>query len=269
MRTHQLADLTAAVRGAEPASSLPSFAAFLAKGFNREPSKPYLTWYDDGTGERIELSYATFANWVWKSANYLRDGLDVQPGDEVGVLLRTHWQTVAIWYAGWAAGAVVVPLTLDTLAGASPVAVFAQEDTLPTVVAAGIAPGAVVGLALRPMAGRLTAAYAGVEDYAVEVPGYGDHFTPGAPGSSALPGRSVAQVLGGAAAAAAVLALQSGDRVLCTADVVDADAFVGTALAVFQAGAGLVLSPRPDEGRLDRRCTDELITVRIVGAAGS
>ena len=257
------------MREAEATSTHRGFAAYLAAGFGREPSKPYLTWYDDATGERVELSYATFANWIWKSANYLRDGLDVQPGDEVGVLLRTHWQTVAIWYAAWAAGAVVVPLTSDILAGASPVAVFAQEDALMAVVAAGIAPGAVVGLALRPMAGRLTAAYAGVEDYAVEVPGYGAHFTPAAPGSSALPSRSVAQVLGGAAAAAAVLALQPGDRVLCTEEIVDQDAFVGTALAVFHAGAGLVLSPRPDEARLERRCTDELITVRITGAAGS
>ena len=57
---------------------------------------PFLTWYGD---ERVELSYATFGNWVAKTANLLRDGYDVQPSDRVAVKLPPHWQTVVIVFA--------------------------------------------------------------------------------------------------------------------------------------------------------------------------
>ena len=42
-------------------------AAFVAV----DPTRPLLTWYDDGNGERVELSGATLANWVAKTANLL------------------------------------------------------------------------------------------------------------------------------------------------------------------------------------------------------
>ena len=64
---------------------------------------PFLTWYGD---ERVELSYATFGNWVAKTANLLRDGYDVQPGDAVTVDLPPHWQGVAIAFGVRLAGAV-------------------------------------------------------------------------------------------------------------------------------------------------------------------
>ena len=34
----------------------------------------------DATGERVELSVATYANWVSKTANMLQDGLAAEPG---------------------------------------------------------------------------------------------------------------------------------------------------------------------------------------------
>jgi uncharacterized protein (TIGR03089 family) len=270
MRTFDLDALRAAVRDAPPSAAPADLAAYIARGVRRDASKPFITWYDDSTGERVELSYATFANWVWKTANFLRDALDVQPGDEVGVLLRTHWQTVAIWYAAWSAGAVVVPLDVDSLSGSGAVAVFAQEDALDAVLAAKIAQGQVVGLSLRPMAARLSLPRAGVTDFAAEVPGYGDSFSAGpAPtDADATPGRSAGQLLAAAAAAAAAVGLQSGDRVLCTAEVVEADAFAATVLATFDAGAGIVLSPRSDPAALARRGADERVTVLITGPPG-
>jgi uncharacterized protein (TIGR03089 family) len=265
MLTISLDALTGVASAAPPAATGVDLAAYIGRGVRREPSKPFITWYDDGTGERVELSYATFANWVSKTANYLRDGLDVQPGDAVGVLVRTHWQTVAIWYAVWAAGAVVVPLDADSVAGSDVVAVFAQEDALAVVLAAKVAPGQVIGLSLRPMAARLSAAPAGVTDYAAEVPGFGDHFAAGGPlpDAVALPDTSVAQLLGWAAAAVAHLELQPTDRVLCIAEVVEPVAFAATVLATFDAGAGIVLAPRSEPARLERRCSDERVTVLV------
>ena len=55
-----------------------------------------MTFYDDATGERVELSVATFANWVAKTANLLQDDLAAEPGDRLALLLPAHWQT-AVW----------------------------------------------------------------------------------------------------------------------------------------------------------------------------
>jgi uncharacterized protein (TIGR03089 family) len=41
----------------------------------RDRSRPLITYYDDETGERVELSVATFDNWVAKTVGLLRDGL--------------------------------------------------------------------------------------------------------------------------------------------------------------------------------------------------
>ena len=52
-----------------------------------DPSRPFVTAYDGPVGGRVELSGATFDNWVAKTANMLADGLgtvrydpDAQPG---------------------------------------------------------------------------------------------------------------------------------------------------------------------------------------------
>ncbi len=62
------------------------------------PAGPRITYYDDATGERIELSTATLANWASKTANLLRDELGAGPGSRVAVLLPAHWQTAAVLF---------------------------------------------------------------------------------------------------------------------------------------------------------------------------
>jgi uncharacterized protein (TIGR03089 family) len=267
VRTVALADLVAAGVRRDPAPTPADFASYVATGVAREPSKPYLTWYDDGTGERVELSYATFANWVWKTANYLRDGLDVQPGDRVGVLLRTHWQTVAIWYAAWTAGAVVVPMTVDALVPQQAAVVFAQEDALPAVLAARASQGELIGLSLRPMAARLTAAPPGVTDYAAEVPGYGDHFpggrvtpvTPALYTGAAETGH--ADAVAAATARAAELGLGPGGRLLVVGS--PRTGALDWLLAPLAAGASVVLVRGADPAALPRRAADERITATL------
>ena len=71
---------------------------------------PLVTFYDDATGERIELSGATFGNWVAKTANLLVDGLGAEPGDQVALALPPHWQTAVWLFACWSAGLVVAPV---------------------------------------------------------------------------------------------------------------------------------------------------------------
>src|SRR3954466_15202537 len=82
-------------------NTVPSlFAAIVAK----DPSLPFLTFYDDATGERTELSGATLANWVSKTANLLVDGCGLGPGDVAAVRLPPHWQTAAVLLGAWTAG---------------------------------------------------------------------------------------------------------------------------------------------------------------------
>ena len=71
-------------------------------------ARPLITFYDDATVERVELSGTTTANWAAKAANLLREECDVEPGDRVALLLPAHWQTAAVLLAAWWCGAEVV-----------------------------------------------------------------------------------------------------------------------------------------------------------------
>ncbi|PBC79521.1 uncharacterized protein (TIGR03089 family) [Streptomyces sp. TLI_235] len=54
--------------------------AYLRPGApDADPSRPLITFYDDSTGERVELSAKTFDNWVAKTANLLQDELNAGP----------------------------------------------------------------------------------------------------------------------------------------------------------------------------------------------
>src|SRR4051812_35038114 len=67
-------------------------------------TRPFLTWYDDATDDRVELSVATAANWAAKIANHLVDEDDLQPGDAVAVEPALHWITAVLLLGGWTAG---------------------------------------------------------------------------------------------------------------------------------------------------------------------
>jgi uncharacterized protein (TIGR03089 family) len=140
----------------------------------RDSTRPLLTFYDDATGERVELSVATFDNWVAKTAGLLTDELGIEAGDRVSLLLPAHWQTLVWACACWVVGACVVTVPNND------VVVTAAGPDMLDVAASGS--GEVVGLALRPLGGRFTDSLPpGVLDYAVAVPGYPDRFMPMVP----------------------------------------------------------------------------------------
>ncbi|NEC50401.1 TIGR03089 family protein, partial [Actinospica acidiphila] len=87
-------------------------ADLLSSALAADPGRPLVTFYDDATGERVELSVATFANWVAKTANLLQDELSVEPGDRVTLLLPAHWQT-AVWLLACASVGVVADVGGD------------------------------------------------------------------------------------------------------------------------------------------------------------
>lgn len=76
-----------------------------------DPGRPMLTYYDMASGERVELSRATLANWVAKSAHVFLEDVEVEPDDRVAVDLPAHWQAVVVVLSVWSVGAV---LTADS-----------------------------------------------------------------------------------------------------------------------------------------------------------
>ncbi|MDQ0787369.1 TIGR03089 family protein [Streptomyces sp. B3I8] len=149
-------------------------ADLLRSALAADPARPLVTFYDDATGERVELSVATFANWVAKTANLLQGELSVEPGDRVAVLLPAHWQT-AVWLLACASVGAVADVAGTP--GAADVVVSGPES----LEAARACSGERVALALRPLGGRFPQPPEGFLDYAVEVPGQGDLFRPYAP----------------------------------------------------------------------------------------
>jgi len=71
------------------------------------PAAPWVTYHDLQTGGRVELSRATFANWVAKAAGLLEEEYDVATGDRVVVKLDLHWLLPVWCFAVWSLGASV------------------------------------------------------------------------------------------------------------------------------------------------------------------
>jgi uncharacterized protein (TIGR03089 family) len=149
-------------------------ADLLRSALAADPGRPLVTFYDDATGERVELSVATFANWVAKTSNLLQGDLAAAPGDRVTLLLPAHWQT-AVWLLACASVGVVADM------GGDPAAADVVVSGPDTLEAARACSGERVALALRPLGGRFPQPPEGFVDYAVEVPGQGDRFAPFAP----------------------------------------------------------------------------------------
>ena len=149
-------------------------ADLLRSALAADPARPLVTFYDDATGERVELSVATFANWVAKTANLLQGELSAEPGDRVSLLLPAHWQT-AVWLLACSSVGVVAEVGGDP--GAADLVVSGPD----MLDAARACSGERVALALRPLGGRFPQVPGGFADYAVEVPSQGDRFVAYAP----------------------------------------------------------------------------------------
>jgi len=78
-----------------------------------------LTYIDEASGERVDLTAADLGDWAARSAALLRDGCGLRPGDTVAVLLPPHWQSAAVLLGAWAAGLTVAfrPWATAGLAG--------------------------------------------------------------------------------------------------------------------------------------------------------
>ena len=181
----------------------------------------------------MELSGATTANWVAKTANLLVDGLGSP--ERVGLLLPLHWQSVAVLLAGVATGAqVVLANGPSELAGCG--AAFVAEAYADVALDAGA--DEVLVLSGHPLGAPTAVVPALATDFAREVPSYADHW--GGP----VPAGWHVEVGGRAVAALPAVDVGPDDRVLLAVTLSDPTG-LGLLLAVLGSGAALVLTPDP------------------------
>ena len=217
------------------------------------PAGPRITFYDDTTGERIELSTATLANWAAKTANLLRDEMGADPGSRVAVLLPAHWQTVAVLFGIWWIGGEVV------LDGSGADIALCTADRLDEADSA-VGTGEIAVLSLDPFGKPVPDLPIGLTDYATAVRVHGDQVVPEANPGAALDGRSVDDVLAAAQAVAAAQGLTGADRIMSSALWVTADDVIEHLLAAYVVGASVVQVANPDPDLLDRRRVAEKTT---------
>jgi uncharacterized protein (TIGR03089 family) len=224
-----------------------------------DPVGPRITYYDDATGERIELSAVTLANWAAKTGNLLRDELGAGPASRVAVLLPAHWQTAAALFGVWWIGA-------EALMGGDQKEVEADialctAERLDEADATGA--GEVAVLSLDAFGRPAPDLPIGVTDYATAVRVHGDQVVAERHPGPALSGRSVDQVLEACRNAAAARALTAGDRVLSTASWDTSDGVADGLLSVLAIGGSLVQVANPDPAALPRRIATEKVTRTI------
>lgn len=243
----------------------------LSAELRREPGRPLLTWYDEATGERVELSVTTYANWVAKTASLLVEEHDLEKGDTLLVDLPAHWLGPVFLGAAWTAGLVVAFPSPEPFPGAAapqPAAVVCGPDGLDRwAPLAGDLP--VLACSLLPMGVRFAEPLPpGVHDVGVEVWGQPDAFTAWDPPTGddtalALEGGHVSQDELWSSATAGRVPSTGGDRLLTVANPASPPG-VATFVEPLVTGGSLVLVSGAEQPRLDALAESERV-VRQVG----
>lgn len=245
--------------------------AILGPLLRHNPMGPRITYYDDSTGERIELSTVTLANWAAKTANLLRDECGGTNTSRVAVLLPPHWQTVGVLLGAWWVGAEVIlpqhsshPTPTKPQALACDIALCSADRLTEADTAItddnGHLSGEVIALSLDPFGQSIADLPVGVLDYATAVRAHGDQFSAELTPGPALAGLTPQQVLDQAEKYANTKGLTSSDRIMSHACWSTPAEIIHNMVAVFAVGASLVQLANPNPELLARRRVTEKIT---------
>ncbi len=218
-----------------------------------DPTRPLLTYYDDQSGERTELSGATLTNWVAKTANMIVDDCGLGTGNRASLGLPPHWQSAAVLLGCWTAGLEVV-LAPDP-AEVAFVHVTAATNDWPAAER--------YALNLHPLALPLRDVPDGYLDFNTAVRAHGDHFYPAVPPrpeDPAMPGYANGKLCEIAAERAASHGL-AGGRVMIDGDIHPDP--VDWLLAPLAAGSSIVLCRNLDDGKVSGRAASERVTQRL------
>jgi len=152
-------------------TDLSNIAALWRSRVARNGPRPFLTYHDFGTGERVELSYTTMDNWTSKTANLIQDELLADPGSRFLLAAPPHWMT-AVWaIAPLLCSAVVAPW------GDAARARYAVAGPEPEQLDyARACRGERYALSLLPLGRPFAEVPDGFADYVAEVRVHGDRF---------------------------------------------------------------------------------------------
>jgi uncharacterized protein (TIGR03089 family) len=237
-----------------------TFPQVLARQLATDPGRPLVTFYDDSTGERTELSVTTWANWVAKVSSLLADELDLEPGSRLLVDLPVHWLGTVVLGAAWGCGLEVVWHGDAEAVMTGPAGVEQWAGAVSGVP--------VIASALLPLAGRFPDGVpAGVHDLGLEVWGQPDSFVPFPEPDDAdlaVSGTTQAQLWQSAATGAHVT---GGCRLLSEANPASPSGLASLTEPLACSGS-LVLVAHASPERMDRIATDERVTERFAPSAG-
>jgi len=229
--------------------------------------RPLLTYYDDATGERTELSATDLGGWAARTAGLLRDDCGLAPGAHAGVLLPPHWQTAAVLLGAWSAG-IAVSFRSWARAGLQPAperpldAVFVSRTRLDSWLEEVPPARHRYVLSLAPDGERPDDVPTGYLDFITEALRHPDDAPAYVPvrqdDAADTDGTSYAQWGEIAQGIAASLNLRAGDRLLI--DASQQEEPVGWLLAPLSAGASIVLCANLDRDVLDDRIAAEGVT---------
>jgi uncharacterized protein (TIGR03089 family) len=231
-----------------------TFRDLLATRLRHRPGDPLVTFYDEATGERTELSVTTYANWVAKTASLLVDELGLERGDRLLVDLPAHWLGPVVLGSAWTAG-------LEIIWEGEPDAVVCGPDALGRWATRALELP-VVATALLPLGVRFASPLPeGVHDLGIEVWGQPDSFVPWDPPSDDDP--AVAGVSHGDlwAQAARGTTVQPGTRLLATVSPTSA-AGLATFTDTVATDGSLVIVAHATGARLDAIAASERATAR-------
>lgn len=230
------------------------FAELLAT----DASRPFVTYYDEATGERAELSAKSLANWVAKTHHLLTDELGMGVGDTALIALPPHWISVPVLLGCLSAG-----LALTTGAGGdvgffAPSTIRSRDGLLDRYL---IAPDSAAS-------GFRDAAPGGATDYVAAVRPQADAWAgvhmPAGGDDPCLPGRTRSATLKRAMVRAGEIGLAERGRLLTTRDWETPNDWIDAVLAPLAVGGSTVIVRNcTDEDVLTRRATQERTTARL------
>ncbi|GAB2963891.1 TIGR03089 family protein [Micromonospora polyrhachis] len=236
-------------------------------GAAAETDRPLLTYCDDATGERTELSVAALAGWASRTAGLLHEGCGLGAGSRMAVLLPPHWQTAAVLLGAWSAG-LSVSFRLAATAGLpaygpgddEPLdAVFVSrrrlDDWLENVPDARHR----FVLGLTPGTTTMAEVPAGYRDYLAEVGRYSDslpaYASIGQTDAASVDGTTFREWGSVALETAGMLDLRPGDRLLV--DTAEHEHPFKWLLAPLAVGASVVLCANLDPTTVAARAAAE------------
>ncbi len=232
-----------------------TFAALLERQLRTDPGRPLVTWYDHASGERVELSVTTYANWVAKAASLLSDEHDLERGQVLHLDLPSHWLGPVFLGAAWTVGLVVGPAEDAEAVVCGPEGLSewaARADDLPVLACSLLPLGVRFAEPLPP----------GVHDVGVEIWGQPDAFVPWdppGPEELALPGVTQGELWQTAAAGSL---LTDGGRLLTESNPASPPEIASFAEPLARGGSVVLVSHSEPE-RLEATYVAERATARF------